>query len=82
MSARLVWFVQHPKKRQTVAPMPLPEAIPVEEAEVAAVLAEVRREIQATTARDNYWIPTTPTIVNGMVEPTMAEVVIIDDWLA
>ena len=60
-----------------MAPMPLPEAIPVEEAEVAAVLNAIRRELQSTyayqssTADQNF-------IVNGTVEPTMAEVVIID----
>jgi hypothetical protein len=33
-------------QQQKVAPMPLPAAIPVEEAEIAAVLAEVRWDLQ------------------------------------
>jgi hypothetical protein len=43
-----IWMLLHPKKRWTVAPMPLPEAIPVAEEEVAAVLAEVRRELESS----------------------------------
>jgi hypothetical protein len=80
-----IWMLLHPKKRWTVAPMPLPEAIPVAEEEVAAVLAEVRRELESSypLAR-RIFDPTSTTALHYYdehdydVEPAMAQVIILD----
>jgi hypothetical protein len=68
-----IFFLLHPRKRRTVAPLPLLEAIPVEEAEVAAVLAEFRREAGVHST------PIATSFNNATVsERTMAQVVILD----
>jgi hypothetical protein len=68
-----IFFLLHPRKRRTVAPLPLLEAIPVEEAEVAAVLAEFRREAEMPST------PITTSFNNARVlEPPMAQVIILD----
>jgi hypothetical protein len=79
-----IWMLLHPKKRWTVAPMPLPEAIPVAEEEVAAVLAEVRRELESSYPLSLQIFDTISTTTlhyydeHDGVEPVMAQVIILD----
>ena len=72
----LVWCLLHLKKRRTVAPMPLPNAIPVDDDEVAAVLAEF-----VLVEADDIGIDTADAVLLDAEHhpaPAMAHVLILD----
>ena len=82
-----LWFLLNRKKRQMVSPMPLARALPVAEAEVAAVLEEFLGGDFDSDSGDGipprdvqpFSEPTAIISVNGnQAEPRMAQVVILD----